>query len=118
MQSLLKKIAPLITLLILIGIGCRKQDEIIPHQNTTAAFRSDAETQGGAERFDSYIAQSWYNLMLKLIIETPGHTPPVAARSFGYTGITLYEALMGEMANHHSLVGQLNGLTSPSTCVW
>ena len=26
-------------------------------------------------------------------------------------GITLYEALIGEMQNHHSLVGQLNGLT-------
>jgi hypothetical protein len=48
--------------------------------------------------------------MMKLIVETPGHTPPIAARSFGYTGVTLYEALIGEMHNHHSLVGQLNGL--------
>jgi len=50
--------------------------------------------------------------MMKLIVETPGHTPPIAARSFAYTGVTLYEALMGEMPHHHSLVGQLNELTS------
>jgi hypothetical protein len=112
MQSLLKKLTPLIALVILIGTGCRKQDENVLHQNTTAAHRAESEMQDGAERFDSYIAQSWYSLMLKLIIETPGHTPPVAARSFAYTGITLYEALQGEKANHHSLVGQLNGLSS------
>src|SRR6266498_210341 len=109
MQNLLKKLMPLISLAILIGTGCRKQDQIIPHQNTTDL---SSEAQNGAGRFDSYVTQSWYNLMMKLIKETPGHTPPVAARSFGYTGVTLYESLAGEMPNHHSLVGQLSGLTS------
>ncbi len=111
MQNLFKRLIPLISLSILVGVGCRKQDQIIQPQNNSA-LPSDADAQNGAGRFDSYIAQSWYNLMLKLIIETPGHTPPVAARSFAYTGVTLYEALAGEMPNHHSLVGQLNGLTS------
>src|SRR6266498_3054471 len=109
MQNLLKKLMPLISLAILIVTGCRNQDQIIPHQNATVL---SSEAQNGAGRFDSYIVQSWYNFMMKLIIETPGHTPPVAARSFGYTGVALYESLMGEMSNHHSLVGQLNGLTS------
>ncbi len=111
MQNLFKKLMPIISLSVLIGAGCRRQDEIFPHQNTTI-LPSDAETQNGAGRFDSYVAQSWYNLMMKLIKETPGHTPPIAARSFGYAGVTLYESLVGEMPNHHSLVGQLNGLTS------
>ncbi len=111
MQIFFKRLMPLISLAILIGTGCRKQDQITPHQNTTD-LSSEAEAQNGANRFDSYVAQSWYNLMMKLIIETPGHTPPIAARSFGYMGVALYESLMGEMPNHHSLVGQLNGLTS------
>jgi hypothetical protein len=50
--------------------------------------------------------------MLDLAIETPGHTPPILARSFGYTGVAAYESLVGEMPNHHSLAGQLNGLNS------
>src|SRR6266542_5463994 len=111
MQNLFKRLIPLISLSILVGVGCRKQDQIIQPQNNSA-LPSEADAQNGAGRFDSYIVQSWYNFMMKLIIETPGHTPPVAARSFGYTGVALYESLMGEMSNHHSLVGQLNGLTS------
>ena len=115
MQKLFKKLLPLISLSFLIGIGCRKQDQFIARQNASALSpdaKAQAEAQNGAVRFDSYIAQSWYSLVMKLIIETPGHTPPIAARSFGYTGVTLYEALIGEMRNHHSLVGQLNGLNS------
>ncbi len=111
MQNLFKKLVPFISLSILIVTGCSKQDQIIPHQNTTV-LPSNAEAQNSANRFDSYVAQTWYNLMMKLIVETPGHTPPIAARSFGYTGVTLYESLVGEMANHPSLVGQLNELTS------
>ncbi|MEJ7680869.1 MAG: vanadium-dependent haloperoxidase [Segetibacter sp.] len=102
MKNLFKKLMPLISLSMLIGIGCRKQDEFFHPENP----------HHGSEKIDSYVAQSWYNLMLQLIVETPGHTPPITARSFGYTGVTLYEVLVGERPQHHSLVGQLNGLNS------
>src|SRR6187402_989108 len=59
---------------------------------------------------DSYVALSWYNLMLKLIKESSGHTPPVVARSLAYTGVTLYESLVGGMLQHNSLEGQLQNL--------
>lgn len=111
MKSVFRRLLPLICVSILIGVSCRKQDQIIVHPNAPSVS-SESEAQNGANRFDFYVPQTWYNLMLKLIMQTPGHTPPIAARSFGYTGITLYEALVGEMANHHSLVGQLNGLSS------
>jgi hypothetical protein len=114
MENLFKKFMPLIGLAILIETGCRKQDVIIPPKNATA-LSSEAEAQNEARKFDSYVAQSWYDLMLKLITETPGHTPPIAARSFGYTGVTLYESLVGEKPQHHSLVGQLNGLRHGGT---
>ena len=107
----IRELMLLISVSIIVGTGCRKHDEIIPLQNTSA-HSSEAKTENDAGRFDSYVAQSWYSLMMKLIVETPGHTPPIAARSFAYTGVTLYEALVGEMSNHYSLVGQLNGLTS------
>lgn len=101
-QKFFKKLVPAISLFILVAVGCRKQDQ----------FFHPKKSHNDTEKFDSYVAQTWYNLMLQLIMETPGHTPPIAARSIGYTGVTLYEALVGEMPRHHSLVAQLNELTS------
>jgi len=54
---------------------------------------------------------AWFNLQLKFVQETPGFSPPVAARAFGYAGVTLYETVVPGMAAYQSLVGQLNGLT-------
>ncbi len=99
MQTLFKKLIVLTSLVILVGAGCRKQDEIVlPKKNPQFE--------------NSYVIQTWYYLMMKLIAETHGYVPPVAARSFGYTGIALYESLVDEMPGHHSLAGQLNELTS------
>ena len=56
------------------------------------------------------MAIGWFELQLKLVKETPGFTPPVASRAFGYAGLTLYETAVPNMPNHNSLVGQLNGL--------
>ena len=109
MQTILQRPILLIGLSILIGTGCRKEEEIISSNNQTVAHREEQNSEGNP---DSYVVQSWYNLMLKLIIETPGNTPPIAARSFGYTGVTLYESLVGQLPLHHSLAGQLNGLMS------
>jgi hypothetical protein len=64
-----------------------------------------------ADEYDGQIAFAWFNLQLKLVRETPGFTPPVASRAFGYTGITLYEAVVTGMPEYQSLVGQLNELT-------
>ena len=71
MQKVFKTLLPAISLSVLIGIGCRKQDQIIIHPNASAA-PSDADAQNGANRFDSYIAQSWYNLMMKLNCRNAG----------------------------------------------
>lgn len=116
MQNLFRRLAPLLSLLIFFELGCRKQDQqhqIIPEQNS-ANLLSQMEKENG-RKFDSHVLQSWYSLMLNLVIETPGHTPPIAARSFGYTGVALYESLVGGMQHHQSLVGQLNGLNSIPT---
>ena len=107
-----KKLITIAGILLVLVSGCRK-DEKLHYENESSEFPTRAaKTQNGLLRFDSYVAQSWYILMLKLIKETPGHTPPVAARSFGYAGVTLYESLVGGMPLHHSLEGQLQGLIS------
>lgn len=114
MQNLFKGLIPVISLVIIAGLGCNKRDEqhkISGESNATSVL-SDKRTDISKGRFDSYVVQTWYKLMMKLIVETPGHTPPIAARSFGYAGVTLYEAVVGEMPQHHSLAGQLNGLNS------
>jgi len=77
MKKIFKKLFPLAGLMVIIGIGCRKQDQIVINPNALSNS-SEADAQNEANRFDSYVAQTWYNLMMKLIIETPGHTPPIA----------------------------------------
>ena len=58
------------------------------------------------------LATRWFELQLKLTKETPGFSPPVAARAFAYAGVTLYQSVVGGMPTSRSLVGQLNGLAS------
>lgn len=111
MQPLTNRLLPGFFLLVLLAMGCRKQEEMVPSQDPSFS-PSKAQLKTDAGKFDAYIAQSWYNLALQLVQETPGHTPPIAARSFGYMGITLYEVIVDDMPHRHSLIGQLNGLAS------
>ena len=58
------------------------------------------------------ILRDWYYLMNELVRHTATYSPPVAARNFGYIGVTVFEAAVGGTDTLQSLVGQLNGLTS------
>lgn len=62
--------------------------------------------------YDAGVATSWSNMQLELVQKTPGFTPMVAARAFGYSGVALYEALVAGMPENKSLEGQLNGLNA------
>jgi hypothetical protein len=63
-----------------------------------------------ASTFDGELASGWLKIHLDLIKSTPGFTPPVAARSLGYTSLALYESVVAGMPGHNTLKGQLNGL--------
>jgi hypothetical protein len=63
-----------------------------------------------AVEFSSDVANSWFTLQLRLVRDTPGFSPPVASRTFGYTGVALYEALVPGMLGYQTLGGQLNEL--------
>jgi hypothetical protein len=77
-----------------------------------APFHRNAQAgqMRGTGAFPAELALRWFDLQRALVRSTPGYTPPVASRTFGYTGVTLYEAVIGGMPDHRSLVGQLNGL--------
>jgi len=51
-------------------------------------------------------------MQIALTIKTPGWTPPVTSRAYGYVGVAVYEAVIPGMPSFKSLVGQLNGLTT------
>jgi hypothetical protein len=66
---------------------------------------------GGTEENDAAVAIAWFEFYLRLVQETPGFSPPVSSRAFGYAGVTLYEAVVPGMPDYQTLAGQVNGLT-------
>lgn len=62
------------------------------------------------EAFDASTATAWFDLVLDLVRETPGYTPPVASRAIGYVGVTMYEAVVGGMPDHRGLHHVLPGI--------
>ena len=59
---------------------------------------------------DASLATTWFTLHRTLVQQTPGFSPPVAGRAFGYLGLTLYESVVAGMPGHRSLVGHLSEL--------
>lgn len=54
---------------------------------------------------------TWHKLILELVRHTATYMPPVAARAFGYIGVTAHEALATGNPALRSLAGQLTDLT-------
>jgi hypothetical protein len=66
------------------------------------------------EKDNAQVAHQWFNMFRILTKKTWGFTPPVAARAFGYAGLTLYESVVSGMPDHQSLQTQLSaGLKIP-----
>jgi len=114
MKQLITPIRGVIALIFVLALvlnGCRKEEDLIDSVEPVAT--NSQQDRHNPQSYNSQVAQSWYALELKLIQQSAGHVPPVAARELGYTGIALYESLLvGGTVNNHSLVGQLNGLSS------
>lgn len=64
---------------------------------------------------DHTVATAWFDLYVTLVSQTPGFAPPVAARAYGYAGVTLYESLVFAMPGHRSLAGLLSDLEALPT---
>jgi hypothetical protein len=92
--------------MILVIAACSKEDQA-PPKPTIAAVEVNPQSNAAAA-----VPVSWYQLEFKLIRETPGFSPPVAARALAYTGVALHEAVIWSDRYGHSLSGQLNGLSN------
>jgi hypothetical protein len=77
---------------------------------TVTSCQKDAALviNNGTETFDGLLAHHWFNTFRTLTKKCPGFTPPVAARAFGYAGLTLYETVVYGMPNNQSLQSQLS----------
>ena len=65
-----------------------------------------------ASRYSAAVATEWFRVVLPAIQQTPGQSPPVAARTLAYLGIGLYESIVAGLPGHRSLAGQLSELES------
>ncbi|MEZ0539342.1 vanadium-dependent haloperoxidase [Fibrella arboris] len=65
-----------------------------------------------ADSYSNEVALQWSTMHFQLVRNSPGQTPPVASRTFGYAGLAMYEALVAGMPGNLSMAGQLQGLTS------
>ncbi|NJM93689.1 MAG: vanadium-dependent haloperoxidase [Cytophagales bacterium] len=92
----------MITLLAALVVGC-SPDESDENQDIISSKDASISIEE--------VGREWMKLQLKLTKETPGFTPPVAARAFGYTSLALYEAVQAGAEGYQSLSGQLNGLS-------
>lgn len=74
---------------------------------------ADSRSDGWARRpeeLDALTATAWFDLTSDLVRETPGYSPPVAARAFAYLGIAVYESLVAGSHTHRSLHHVIGGL--------
>jgi PAP2 superfamily len=76
-----------------------------------ATGRARAAAFPPASAYSAEVATAWFDVALELVRTTPGFSPPVASRAFGYTGVALHESLLPGLASRGSLAGRLNGLT-------
>jgi hypothetical protein len=90
----------------LLLTACSKQDISPVPQATDMSAATINQT-------DAQVAHSWLTLQLKFIKEDARFTPPVASRSLGYAGITLYETVVGKMPQYRSIASQIGAPEMP-----
>jgi hypothetical protein len=59
------------------------------------------------------VATKWASITLYTLRFSAFNTPTYSSRSLGYLGLAMYESVVNGDPTHHSLTGQLNGLTLP-----
>ncbi len=85
---------------------------LLPAPSTAQPVATEAIALTPPQAYSARVATDWFELILQITQQTPGFSPPVAARALGYLGLTLYESVVPGMPQHRSLAGQLNELSS------
>lgn len=79
------------------------------------AVAGTALAKGGspdASHYSAAVATEWLRVVLPAIQQTPGQSPPVAARTLAYLGLGLYESILAGLPGQRSFAGQLSELES------
>lgn len=82
----------------IVNINCKKNDYEGPH----------------TEFYPPDVAVAWMNLQMELNKTTPGFNPFVGDRTFGYSGIALYESVEPGIPNCQPIVFQLSDFPASS----
>src|ERR1700736_5917659 len=89
---------------IMLCILCIPAGDMQDRPAWSGAVESGA---GGGSFADASLAVEWYQLELHILKSKAGYAAPVNARVFGYTGIVLYESLVGGMSGLNTLSATL-----------
>jgi len=73
-----------------------------------------AQQAEDASAFNSKFVRDYYRLQLQMVKTTPGFTPPVASRAFGYSGLALYESVVNGIPSMGTLSGSAYQFNLPS----
>ena len=99
-----------ISMLIIIA-GCQKE---IRTKDQPMALESNNDEHGHLKQTKTYSSEvviKWMNMQIRLMAATTGVANVTFTRPFAYSGIALYESVVGGMPNYQSIANQLNGLS-------
>ncbi len=91
LRSLSKLVCGL-SLLAFAVVACDDDDPVTKQSDPVATY-------------DAAVVRDWMDLSITFTKETPGFTPPVAARAWGYVGLACYESLVNGMNGFTTLAG-------------
>ena len=95
-----------IAIAAVIFSGCSKDDETTIQENPTKS--------AAAKTYDADFMIDYFSLQCDIVRNTSGFLPTIAARSYGYLGVTAYESVVNGIPNAQSLAGQVQGISAGS----
>lgn len=90
-----------LAVLVIFSTSCVKDETVVSPVLVQALNESSPE-----------LSVKWMELAFNLTKETPGYTSPVAARTYAYLGLGMYELLVPGMEKFKSMQGKLNGFSN------
>ncbi len=95
----------LLSLLIIVLLSSCKKDTVEPESPISSPY---------ANTYSGEFLQDYFSLQCDIVRTTPGFLPTLAARAYGYLGVTAYESVIHGIPNGESLEGQIQGFNPGS----
>jgi hypothetical protein len=100
-KPFMKKIVTILLALTIVVGGC----ELAPPVNPNAEHPGFTPVK----KYSGDLAVKWNRLQLSISRTTPGFNTGLASRAFAYSGLTLYEAIVGGIPGQKSVASELIG---------